>query len=88
MTKQQKDEYVWQPVSKTCTESTHWGVHYLRDKQGAWKHQRHGVNCEKTMKHLVKIWKDELDSDGVYMGTIKGNKYPDIVSYEEFKNGK
>lgn len=68
------------PVSE---QKVFWGIHYVKNpKTQEWSGYRLSCSCEKTMKKLVENWKTAIDSDGVYRGEIKGNKYPEIPDYE------
>lgn len=83
--KEENVEQIPMFISDPCTNEIHWGVHYIRDKKGNWSHECLAVNCERTMKNLVKKWKNELDSHGIYMGIMESNKFPEVTPYEELK---
>ena len=87
--KQNKEEDVLQidkeiirtPMSE---QKVYYGFHFRKIKE-KWIGERLGCNSERVMRSLVEKWKNEIDSDGFYIGEIKGNKYPEIPEYETLK---
>jgi hypothetical protein len=86
--KKQDHDVELNPIVRTPMDQqkVYWGLHYVKNKDGKYVGERMGLSCKKTMLNLIDRWKKELDSDGFYMGEIRGNKYPEIPSYEEAKS--
>ena len=84
--KQHEENYNPYEIERTpmSEQKVYYGLHY-RKVRDQWVGERLGCHSDKVMRSLVDKWKKEIDSDGFYMGEIKGNKYPEIPNYDTLK---